>query len=168
MNPKRVLTIVAVTSGLTLIVAFSLMLSTQSGLQIDRTQATSAPTRYIESTRRPTVAPTATLKPIPTATATLTPTLTLTPSPSSTPTSTATPTWTPTKKPTLKPTAKPTRTPAPPTLAPPTALPLPTQPSYPSGATAICNDGTYSFSQHRRGTCSHHGGVRQWLVNLPP
>ncbi|MCL5432539.1 MAG: DUF3761 domain-containing protein [Patescibacteria group bacterium] len=35
--------------------------------------------------------------------------------------------------------------------------------SAPAGATAICGDGTYSFSQHRRGTCSHHGGVAQWL-----
>ncbi|MGW7533782.1 DUF3761 domain-containing protein [Amycolatopsis sp. NPDC054798] len=35
--------------------------------------------------------------------------------------------------------------------------------SNPSGATALCNDGTYSYSQHRSGTCSHHGGVRQWL-----
>lgn len=35
--------------------------------------------------------------------------------------------------------------------------------SAPEGATALCNDGTYSFSQHRRGTCSHHGGVRTWL-----
>jgi hypothetical protein len=33
----------------------------------------------------------------------------------------------------------------------------------PAGATAQCNDGTYSFSQHRSGTCSHHGGVRRWL-----
>lgn len=31
------------------------------------------------------------------------------------------------------------------------------------GATAICRDGTYSYSRSRRGTCSHHGGVRQWL-----
>ena len=29
-------------------------------------------------------------------------------------------------------------------------------------ATAQCDDGTYSFSQHRSGTCSHHGGVGQW------
>lgn len=35
--------------------------------------------------------------------------------------------------------------------------------SVPSGATARCSDGTYSFSQSRRGTCSHHGGVSQWL-----
>ena len=35
--------------------------------------------------------------------------------------------------------------------------------SPPAGATAQCRDGTYSFSQHRRGTCSHHGGVARWL-----
>jgi hypothetical protein len=33
----------------------------------------------------------------------------------------------------------------------------------PQGATAQCGDGTYSFSQSRRGTCSHHGGVAKWL-----
>ena len=33
----------------------------------------------------------------------------------------------------------------------------------PTGATARCLDGTFSFSQSRRGTCSHHGGVAQWL-----
>lgn len=33
----------------------------------------------------------------------------------------------------------------------------------PAGATAQCADGTYSFSQHRTGTCSHHGGVAKWL-----
>lgn len=32
----------------------------------------------------------------------------------------------------------------------------------PSGASAQCVDGTYSFSQHRSGTCSHHGGVAVW------
>jgi hypothetical protein len=35
--------------------------------------------------------------------------------------------------------------------------------SEPAGATAQCQDGTYSFSEHRQGTCSHHGGVAQWL-----
>lgn len=35
--------------------------------------------------------------------------------------------------------------------------------SAPAGATAQCNDGTYSFSQSRSGTCSHHGGVATWL-----
>lgn len=34
--------------------------------------------------------------------------------------------------------------------------------SKPAGATALCRDGTYSFSQNRRGTCSHHGGVAIW------
>lgn len=32
----------------------------------------------------------------------------------------------------------------------------------PAGATARCRDGEYSFSQHRSGTCSGHGGVAQW------
>jgi hypothetical protein len=35
--------------------------------------------------------------------------------------------------------------------------------TVPAGATAQCSDGTYSFSQHRQGTCSHHGGVSEWL-----
>ena len=34
--------------------------------------------------------------------------------------------------------------------------------SRPSGASAQCRDGSYSFSQSRRGTCSHHGGVAEW------
>lgn len=33
----------------------------------------------------------------------------------------------------------------------------------PPGASAQCQDGTYSFSKHRRGTCSWHGGVARWL-----
>lgn len=40
-------------------------------------------------------------------------------------------------------------------------------PAPPAGATAQCNDGSYSMSQHRQGTCSGHGGVRSWLVDLP-
>lgn len=28
--------------------------------------------------------------------------------------------------------------------------------------TAKCRDGTYSYSQNRSGTCSHHGGVAIW------
>jgi uncharacterized protein YraI len=35
--------------------------------------------------------------------------------------------------------------------------------SPPVGACAECRDGTYSFSRSRRGTCSHHGGVKRWL-----
>jgi len=33
----------------------------------------------------------------------------------------------------------------------------------PAGASAQCRDGSYSFSLHRRGTCSHHGGVSRWI-----
>jgi hypothetical protein len=33
----------------------------------------------------------------------------------------------------------------------------------PAGATAQCRDGAYSFSENHRGTCSHHGGVANWL-----
>jgi len=33
----------------------------------------------------------------------------------------------------------------------------------PRNASAVCRDGTYSFSRNRRGTCSHHGGVKNWL-----
>src|SRR5579872_6488466 len=36
--------------------------------------------------------------------------------------------------------------------------------TVPAGATAQCKDGSYSFSQHHRGTCSHHGGVAKWLT----
>ncbi|ANP46256.1 DUF3761 domain-containing protein [Candidatus Viadribacter manganicus] len=32
--------------------------------------------------------------------------------------------------------------------------------------TAICRNGWVSYSQHRRGTCSGHRGVREW-VNRP-
>ncbi|MGW8555464.1 DUF3761 domain-containing protein [Streptomyces tubercidicus] len=41
------------------------------------------------------------------------------------------------------------------------------QAQAPAGASAQCNDGTYSHSQHRRGTCSHHHGVATWLRSLP-
>ena len=47
-------------------------------------------------------------------------------------------------------------------LLPPARLPAPAQ-SHPVGASAVCRDGTYSFSANRRGTCSHHGGVAEWL-----
>jgi hypothetical protein len=36
--------------------------------------------------------------------------------------------------------------------------------SPPPGATAQCRDGTFSFSAHRSGTCSHHHGVARWLA----
>ena len=37
-------------------------------------------------------------------------------------------------------------------------------PSIPSAtATAVCSDGTLSYSSNHQGTCSHHGGVARWL-----
>jgi len=35
--------------------------------------------------------------------------------------------------------------------------------SRPSGATAKCGDGTYSFSKSHRSACSRHNGVAIWL-----
>jgi hypothetical protein len=35
--------------------------------------------------------------------------------------------------------------------------------STPVGATAKCRDGTYSYSEHASGTCSHHSGVARWI-----
>ncbi len=35
--------------------------------------------------------------------------------------------------------------------------------TVPAGASAQCRDGSYSFSQSRKGTCSRHGGVARWL-----
>jgi len=32
------------------------------------------------------------------------------------------------------------------------------------GASAICRDGWASYSAHRSGTCSHHGGVARWYA----
>jgi hypothetical protein len=32
----------------------------------------------------------------------------------------------------------------------------------PKGATARCRDGSFSFSEHHQGTCSHDGGVAVW------
>lgn len=32
------------------------------------------------------------------------------------------------------------------------------------GVTAICIDDTYSTSRRDRGTCSKHGGVKEWLI----
>jgi hypothetical protein len=94
------------------------------------------------------------------------------------PPTTSTPAPPPKPPPTPPPTTAAPRTPttSPPTTAAPSCsagsyvnvdgncIPRPVSaPSAPAGATAQCNDGTYSFSQHRRGTCSHHGGVAVWL-----
>jgi hypothetical protein len=39
----------------------------------------------------------------------------------------------------------------------------PSNGEQPAGASAECEDRTYSFSESRSGTCSHHGGVKRWL-----
>jgi len=42
-------------------------------------------------------------------------------------------------------------------------IPKPTQKPYSSYTpTAICNDGSYSYSANASGTCSKHGGVSSW------
>lgn len=41
-----------------------------------------------------------------------------------------------------------------------TTAPAPAPVGPPAGATALCNDGTYSYAAHHQGACSHHGGVK--------
>jgi len=48
--------------------------------------------------------------------------------------------------------------PAPPPEPAPRAAPAPGAPG--NGATALCNDGTYSYAAHHQGACSSHGGVK--------
>ncbi len=48
--------------------------------------------------------------------------------------------------------------PAPEAPAPAPRAPAPA-PGHPAGATAQCNDGSYSYAAHHQGSCSHHGGV---------
>jgi hypothetical protein len=60
------------------------------------------------------------------------------------------------------PTISPTPTNIPPTYTP-TPWPTSVQIKTCAGATAICNDGSCSYSAHHQGTCSHHGGVAEWL-----
>jgi len=47
-------------------------------------------------------------------------------------------------------------------------LPTPYNPAYQikllvMKPSAICEDGIYSFSASRSGTCSNHGGVKKWM-----
>ncbi len=46
------------------------------------------------------------------------------------------------------------------------AIPAAAIAGSPPGATAQCRDGTYSYSTHHSGTCSHHGGVAAWLDGI--
>lgn len=65
--------------------------------------------------------------------------------------------------------AAPPAAPAPAPVQPAPVQPAPVQPApaapapaAPAGATAQCNDGSYSYSATHSGTCSHHGGVALW------
>jgi hypothetical protein len=59
-------------------------------------------------------------------------------------------------------------------VAAPVAVPVVAPPPDPyaaakaAGASAVCADGTLSFSKNRSGTCSSHGGVHWWTGNLGP
>lgn len=147
----------------------SLLLFTFFAVSVNALVAIINPTQ----TPVPTITPT--LTPIPTLTLTLTSTNTIGPTITNTTRSTGTPSQTPTIN--LTPSLTPTRTPRPtgtrwptltqgPTLTPGPYIPPPPAEGGPggppAGATARCNDGTYSYSQTRQGTCSHHGGVAEW------
>ena len=60
-------------------------------------------------------------------------------------------------------TPSPAAAPVPPVVAPPAD---PYAAAKTAGASAVCADGTWSYSQHRSGTCSSHGGVHWWTGNL--
>jgi serine/threonine-protein kinase len=87
--------------------------------------------------------------------------------PQSSPTS-AVPPAQPKQSPSPSPRAQITPSPKPkPVVAPtPKPVPGPYAAAKAAGATAVCADGTWSYSQHRSGTCSHHGGVHWWTGNL--
>lgn len=70
----------------------------------------------------------------------------------------------PTLAPPPVPSIAPSQPPSPP--APQSPLPslTPITTSRPSGATGLCNDGTYSFATSHRGMCSGHRGVAQFYV----
>jgi hypothetical protein len=82
--------------------------------------------------------------------------------------STAGPVATPPPAPTVRPTVH-AATPKPATPKPVAPKPTPTDANAAAkaaGATAICADGTLSFSKTRSGTCSKHGGVHWWTGNV--
>ncbi|WP_299577587.1 DUF1524 domain-containing protein [uncultured Williamsia sp.] len=92
------------------------------------------------------------------------PAMSAAPRPAPTRTSTATPAPAPTTRAYVPPPATTPYTPAPaPAYEPPAQAAPDVDASVPSGATAICNDGTFSKSKSRSGTCSRHGGVAKWL-----
>jgi len=143
-----------------ILLAFSLIITqTVSGISATRSAImASLPTATL--TPSATLTPTNTFTP----TATFTPTISETPTITYTPTITFTATITSTPSKTSTPTK--TRTPIPSRTLVVIITSIP-QNNIPQGVTAICEDGSYSYSEHRQGTCSHHGGVKQW-INRPP
>jgi predicted component of type VI protein secretion system len=99
------------------------------------------------------------------------PTTTTTPSTTTTTTTTTVPPPPPTPAPTAPPAPAPTQSVAP---APPQqscangsyinsdGQTVCSPSSNPAGATARCNDGTYSYATHHQGACSSHGGVAEF------
>ncbi|HEU0178934.1 MAG TPA: DUF3761 domain-containing protein [Blastocatellia bacterium] len=65
--------------------------------------------------------------------------------------------------------ASPSPSPTPPMCPNPFGRPYYATPNPPHGyicvppGSAICRDGSYSYSASRRAACTHHGGVAQWL-----
>ncbi len=58
--------------------------------------------------------------------------------------------------------------PTPPAAASKTSVATATPPAgAPADASAQCKDGSYSHAKHHRGACSKHGGVQQWLKDIP-
>lgn len=72
----------------------------------------------------------------------------------------------PSAPPATAPPIAPPPSPPPGARVPPTSRAPATSPTKPPVAgqpTARCKDGTVSYSMHHSGSCSHHGGVSQWL-----
>jgi hypothetical protein len=77
----------------------------------------------------------------------------------------------PTAEPSAAATPAPTDAPSEPAATPKPVAPKPTPTdaeaaAKAAGATAICADGTLSFSPTRSGACSQHGGVHWWTGNV--
>jgi hypothetical protein len=69
-------------------------------------------------------------------------------------------------EPGAEPGSPPSQAPAPATPPParaPSTGRAPSKPPVAGQPTARCKDGTMSYSKHHGGSCSHHGGVAQWL-----
>jgi serine/threonine-protein kinase len=87
------------------------------------------------------------------------------PSASPSPSPLASPSPSPSPTPPTPPVAVATAAPAP-VVAPPPQSPYAAATA--AGASAVCADGTWSYSKTRSGTCSSHGGVHWWTGNLGP